>query len=200
MPVLVGISATWQIQSLQICYSAPQPILRQRKPFLISEWLLAHRWSNWTVCIHPKRKWSKTYEEAREELSWHSIRSRHIFLTFCQIFKIVHSLDCINFDSYFYTSRPSRSDNQTFRCVPSRLNCFRFSFFINAVHHTGLTVPSHEDAPVSRKCACHFRHFVVVFFSPGTLAHERGAAGKLFIVSSCRGKSACQLTATLRWL
>ena len=79
------------------------------------------------------RKWSKTYEEARKELSWPSIRDRHIFLTFCQIFKIIHSLDCINFDSYLsYSSRPSRSHNQTFRCVPSRLNCYRFSFFINA--------------------------------------------------------------------
>ena len=75
------------------------------------------------------RKWSKTYEEAQKELSWPSIRDRHIFLTFCQIFKIIHSLDCINFDSYLsYSSRPSRSHNQTFRCVPSRLNCYRFSF------------------------------------------------------------------------
>ena len=65
-----------------------------------------------------------------KELSWPSIRDHHIFLTFCQIFKIVHFLDCINFESYFsYSSRPSRSHNQTICCVPSRLNCFRFSFF-----------------------------------------------------------------------
>ena len=75
------------------------------------------------------QKWSKSYEEARRELNWPSIRDHHIFLTFGQLFKVIHSLDCIKFDSHFSClSRPSRSHNQNPCCVPSRLNCYRLSF------------------------------------------------------------------------
>ncbi len=54
-------------------------------------------------------RWNKSYDQALSELWWPTILQRHTILSCCQTYKIVKSLDCINFDHYFsYVLRTSK--------------------------------------------------------------------------------------------
>ena len=54
-------------------------------------------------------------------------------LFLCQVYKIVHNLDCIPFNSYFtFNTNGTRSHQLSLVCPLARINSFRYSFFINA--------------------------------------------------------------------
>ena len=88
-------------------------------------------------CVHThwdkvRRCWSKTYEECRTQLRWSTVQQRHQLLSCCQTFKIIHKLDCLNFDDYLcFNQSSTRSHSLTLRCARSRINSFRYSFFVN---------------------------------------------------------------------
>ena len=92
----------------------------------------AARWvgSQWDPSL---KKWSKSYQEICAELHWPTLELRRQFLICCQVFKIIHSLDCISFSEYLSFTRASstRSHNLTLFCSRSRINSFRYSFFVN---------------------------------------------------------------------
>ena len=86
--------------------------------------------SKWDKQEH---RWTKTYDEALSQLQWPTVSQRHTFLACCQTYKIVHSLDCIDFNKYFsFNTNNTRHHQLALRCCQSRVNSFRFSFFINA--------------------------------------------------------------------
>ena len=79
----------------------------------------AARW----ICVKwdkVRRCWSKTYEECA---------AKHQLLSCCQTFKIIHNLDCLNFNDYLCFNQSSTSSHSlTLRCARSRI---RHSFFVN---------------------------------------------------------------------
>ncbi len=72
--------------------------------------------------------WSKTYEEELQELKWLSVTNRHEILSLSQEYKIVNSLDCIDFRAYF-TLPNMLSRHSTLQCGHSRIIAFRYSLF-----------------------------------------------------------------------
>lgn len=95
-----------------------------------ARWICAS-WNKTKLC------WSKSYEEARLELGWPTLRQRRQFMVCCQMYKIVNNLDCLNFSDYF-NSNPSsstRSHYLSILCRHSRINVYRYSFFVNAVYY-----------------------------------------------------------------
>ena len=60
------------------------------------------------------------------------VHQRHTLLICCQMYKIIKSLDCIDFNLYFsYASHISRHHSLALSCIHSRVNSFRYSFFVN---------------------------------------------------------------------
>ena len=74
-------------------------------------------------------------EEACRHLKLKTLDSRRIMLSLCQVYKIVHNLDCIPFNSYFtyftFNTNCTRSHRLSLVCPLARINSFRHSFFIN---------------------------------------------------------------------
>ena len=90
-------------------------------------WIYSARWDPSTFT------WSKRYDEALKDLHWPTLELRHHFLSLCQIYKIVHNLACISFFKYFaFKTVNTRSHKLSLLCKSSKLNSFRYSFFINA--------------------------------------------------------------------
>ncbi len=57
----------------------------------------------------------------------------------CQTYKILNSLDCINFEKYFrLTTTNTRHHHLTLFCEQSRINCYRHLYFINAPYFYSL--------------------------------------------------------------
>ena len=80
--------------------------------------------------------WSNSYEEALLELHWPTIVQRHKILSCSQVYKIINSMDCIDFSNHFsFISRCTRFHSLAITCVNSRVNAFRYSFFVNAPHN-----------------------------------------------------------------
>ena len=78
-------------------------------------------------------RWSKTYNQARSELKWPTLAQRHTILSCCQTYKILNSMDCINFSNYFKQSATNtRHHPLTLFCEQSRIDSYRYSYFINA--------------------------------------------------------------------
>ena len=93
----------------------------------------AARW----ICGVPRKSdgsgWTRSYSDLCSELNWMSLEQRRRFLIYCQMFKILHNLDCIKSADYFITkSRALRSHPYSVIIPHSRTNVFRYSFFINA--------------------------------------------------------------------
>ena len=112
--------------------------------------------SRWDRQTH---KWNKTYDEARKELHWPTISQRHTILSSCQTYKILHSLDCIQFNQYF-RSNPRNSRPHQLICNHSRIDCYRYSYFTNAPFVWN-NLPSHivisSSLPLFRtKLTSHF--------------------------------------------
>ena len=90
-------------------------------------WICSARWDPSTFT------WSKRYDEALKDLHWPTLELRRHFLSLCQIYKIVHNLACISFFKYFaFKTVNTRSHKLSLLCKSSKLNSFRYSFFINA--------------------------------------------------------------------
>ncbi len=93
----------------------------------------AARWINarWDKIV--KRCRSQSYVESCNDLHWPTIEQRHFSLFNCQVYNIVNRLDCINFSDYFTICNASqtRSYNiNSLQCMPSRVNCYRYSFLL----------------------------------------------------------------------
>ena len=94
----------------------------------------AARWicATWNRSTYP---WTISYEECCSKLKWLSLKARRDYLSCCQVFKIIHHLDCINFSNYFSFSPLSSTSCHSLAlfCRQSRVNAFRYSFFVRAV-------------------------------------------------------------------
>ena len=78
-------------------------------------------------------KWNKSYEDCCNELNWVTLERRRDILTCCQVYKIVNNLDCIRFQCYFsFSNTITRSHSLSLVCNHSRINSFRYSFFIRS--------------------------------------------------------------------
>ena len=89
----------------------------------------------WAYCQWDRHTytWSHTYEEACKHLKLKTLESRRRMLLLCQVYKIIHNLDCIPFNSYFaFNTNCTRSHHFSLVCPLSRINSFRYSFFVNA--------------------------------------------------------------------
>ena len=94
------------------------------------------RGARWICCrwSQQSHSWSRTYEDACTHLGWKPLSTRRTILSCCQVYKIINNLDCICFDNY-YSFNPSistRSHSLSLFCIPSSINAFRFSFFVNS--------------------------------------------------------------------
>ena len=90
-----------------------------------ARWICA-KWDRSTFC------WSKSYEDCRRELKWQTLQQRRHMLSCCQVYKITKQLDCLDFDTYFkYRISVTRSHDGTMVIPSSRINAFRYSFFVN---------------------------------------------------------------------
>ena len=76
--------------------------------------------------------WSKSYDQCRILLKWPTLEKRYDLLSCCQLYKIIHHLDCLDFNTYFsFKTTSTRSKHQFILSIPnSRVNCYRYSFFI----------------------------------------------------------------------
>ena len=64
---------------------------------------LQRRAARWTCCHWNKHtyKWSKTYNEVINHLSWKTLESWRKIQLCCQTYHIVHHIDYVPFDTYF---------------------------------------------------------------------------------------------------
>ena len=93
----------------------------------------AARWieAKWSTSDHC---WNRSYVDCRHSLSWLTLENRRRLLTCCQTFKIFNHLDCINLNEHYTLSpcKMTRSHDQSLLCKQARVNCYRYSFFINS--------------------------------------------------------------------
>ena len=88
-------------------------------------------------------------------LKWQSLQQRRTYLTHLQTFKMLHGADCIEFNKYFAYSRApqTRSCNaSTLQCGSSRVNSFRYSYFVAAPFLW-------NKLPADVSCACTYNSF-----------------------------------------
>ena len=111
-------------------------------------------------------RWTKSYDECCNILGWTSLQVRRDILSYCQLYKIIHNLDCIAFDQYFCLSplNHTRSHNLSILCKSSNIDAYRHSFFIrlpflwNSLPSDVVNASSHR----SFKCqvAAHLANFI----------------------------------------
>ena len=92
----------------------------------------AARWIG--ACWDPKmNRWSRPAQDICDKLSWPTLERRRQFLVCCQVYKLINNLDCIPFSRYLSFNRAfhTRSDTLTLFCSHSRINAFRYSFFVH---------------------------------------------------------------------
>ena len=78
-------------------------------------------------------RWTLHHEDCRSRVGLPTIEQRHYLLSCCQIYKIVKSQDCLRFSDYFtFNSSITRTESFRLNVLPSRINSYRYSFFINA--------------------------------------------------------------------
>ena len=88
----------------------------------------------WNKVMH---QWSKTYDQCLSELALPTLARRRHFLLCLQIFKIVHCLHYIKSQNYFSFCKNQHPRTRSYHplhlltCV-SRVNPYRYSFFVNA--------------------------------------------------------------------
>ena len=92
-----------------------------------ARWVSGARWDK------QHNSWSTSYSDSCHNLQWLTLHQRRLFLCHCQTFKIIRGMDCIKFTDYFTPkSRPLRSRPYSLSIPQSRINAFRFSYFVNA--------------------------------------------------------------------
>ena len=70
-------------------------------------------------------------------------------LSCCQVYKITKQLDCLDFDTYFkYRISVTRSHDGTLVIPSSRINAFRYSFFVNVPFYGILYLPRLLTVPL----------------------------------------------------
>ena len=90
------------------------------------------RAARWICCKwNPEsHTWSRSYDESLRHLSWMTLESRRMMLCCAQVYKMVNKLDCLDFNKY--NRNPTRSHSFSLVCNHSRVNSFRYSFFVHA--------------------------------------------------------------------
>ena len=87
-----------------------------------ARWVSGSRWNPSSYC------WTKSTDDCLAELKWPSIHQCHVYFTICQM--VLHHQ---NFTNHFQLSNTStRSHPLTIRTVPSSINSYRYSFFVNS--------------------------------------------------------------------
>ena len=77
-------------------------------------------------------KWSRSSSTCLSDLNWLSVESHFHLLSCCQMFKLVHHLDCLVLDFLSFNMSTTKSHRLTLRSPLSPVNHHRFSFFVNA--------------------------------------------------------------------
>ena len=86
------------------------------------------------------RKWSKFYDKICHELHMSTLQQRRLFLISCQVYKLIHKLDCIPFSKYLGFTRAV--------CTRSHNLCWVFSpaldtlFLVNCPLYHVVAAPS----------------------------------------------------------
>ena len=108
-----------------------------------ARWVCGVKW-NRNSC-----KWSQSYSSLCQELHWQTLEGRRSYLSNCQVYKSIHKLDAIIFDDYFhFKNYPAlRSHHYSLLIPQSRINVFRFSFFINVPHLWNKLSPHIVNSP-----------------------------------------------------
>ncbi len=92
----------------------------------------AARWieARWSKEHH---SWSKSYDECRLSLSWLTLENRRKLLSCSQTYKILHNMDCLCFKNHYqFSSQSTRSHHLSLLCKHARVNCYRYSFYVNS--------------------------------------------------------------------
>ena len=78
-------------------------------------------------------KWSTSYKNMCRSRNWPTLKVRRTLLTYCQLYKIIRKLDCIEFSKYFGYRSLSRLRGHSLSTFgrQGRINSYRYSFFIN---------------------------------------------------------------------
>ena len=122
----------------QVEYCSPVWSPNQRKNIDMLEKVQkrAARWVSGTTWDSEHHRWSHSYRDLCKSLDWPTLEPRRSLLSCTQLYKIVHQLDCIMFSKYLSYKRKSnlRCHPHSLRLSHSRINCFRFSFFVNTPH------------------------------------------------------------------
>ena len=144
-------------------FSAPVWAPHQTKDIVTLEKVQkrAARWA--TATWNPNTfRWNKSYEECCGELRWPTLQQRRDWLTLYQTYKIVNHLDCLDFDTYYsHSASSTRSHNLSLECKTSRINSYRYSFFIKNPFLWN-TLPYSVSSSTSYNCFKRslFSHFV----------------------------------------
>ena len=78
-------------------------------------------------------QWSHSYDDCCLELGWQTLRQRRNLLICCQLYKMVNHLDCLVFEDYYsFNTSITRSHRYCINLLQSRVNVYRYSFFVNA--------------------------------------------------------------------
>ena len=116
---------------LEYCALVWRPHYAKDKIALESVQKRAGHWI-WDSVNH---KQNKSYDQVLDELQWPTILQCHTILGCCQTYKLINSLDCVDFHQYYrYVSHNSRCHTLALSCVQSRVNSYRYSFFVNTLY------------------------------------------------------------------
>ena len=95
-----------------------------------ARWICGARWDSSLFT------WSRSYVSCMQQLHLLPVITRHQFLSCCQVFKAIHNLVCVPFESFFSFNTVSVSrfaHKYTLSIPPSNLDVFRYSFFVNII-------------------------------------------------------------------
>ena len=120
---------------LEYCSSVWNPHQKKYINELVKVQKRAARWVcgvRWDRSIN---NWTEAYSTPCHKLGWLSLQNRRTYSDCCQTFKIINGLDCIKFRDYFTENNGNRrSNSHSLFISQSRINAFRYSFFVNATH------------------------------------------------------------------
>ena len=73
-------------------------------------------------------QWSKSYDICCAESNYFGLSS---FVSFSQVYKMIHKLDCLKFEDYFiFNISSTRFHGFRIRKFSSRINAFKYSFLL----------------------------------------------------------------------
>ena len=79
-------------------------------------------------------QWTKSSDECLRELEWPSLGQRRNYGCVTMLYAILNKLTPIKFSDYFQINDLlTRSHPLTIRCLPSSINAFCHSFFVNSI-------------------------------------------------------------------